>query len=290
MAAETAVEGIPDMKNFCIISNSIKDSELEKAHIIRNVIEQRRMDTTVTVMDLCCENLKIPKATEGIIVLGGDGTLLSVAKKTMYCELPLIGVNLGALGYLAEVEMSSIESAVDKLLLDQFKIEERMMLAGNVCISGEETKQSCALNDVVLCRRGDLQVIGYRVTVNGLYLNNFYADGMIISTPTGSTGYNLSAGGSIVEPLARLIVLTPVCPHTLNTRSIMLSPEDRIEIEVLPPKGMKPVEVGAYFDGTSTGIMGPGDRVNVFGAKEVTRIIKLSNDGFLEILHKKMSE
>lgn len=164
-----------------------------------------------------------------------------------------------------------------------------MMLAGIVTCNGKVSSQLSALNDIVLIRRGDFQIIGYRIYVNGQYLNDFYGDGIILSTPTGSTGYNLSAGGPIVEPKAQLIVLTPVSPHSLSTRSIILSVEDRIEVEILPPKGEKNVEVGVCFDGGDDGILHSGDKVEIFRSPQVTRIIKLSDAGFLEVLHQKMS-
>ncbi len=282
------------MKHFFVISNQSKDVNHEIANKIKQEILAQDSSATVVLFEPEREGATlpdcIPQETEGILVLGGDGTLLQVAKEIEDREIPLLGVNLGTLGYLAEVEVSGIESAVQRLLSNQYVIEERMMLAGTAVCGGKEQPVVNALNDVVLSRRGDLQIIGYRVYVNHMYLNDFYADGIILSTPTGSTGYNLSAGGSIVEPKAKLMVLTPVCPHTLNTRSIMLSPDDTVEVEVLLPKGEKEVEVGAYFDGGSRVILSPGDKVVISRSPKVTKIVKISDVGFLEVLHKKMSE
>ena len=260
------------MKHFYIIPNRSKDVNLEIANEIKREFESKSEEVSVVICDSAQYGKElhrcIPADTECILVLGGDGTLLQTAKETVHLGIPLLGINLGTLGYLAEVEPAGIPTAAEQLIADRYVIEERMMLS----------------------RRGDLQIVGYRVYVNGLFLNDFYADGIIISTPTGSTGYNLSAGGSIVEPKANLMVLTPVCPHTLNTRSIMLSPEDNVEVELLPPKGEKQVEVGVYFDGGSCEILEAGNRVAVSRSKEVTKILKLSDVGFLEVLQKKMSE
>lgn len=281
------------MKRFYIVSNRKKDEDLQVAERLKNALQSCADDVVAEIysadMSYPIEVGKIPKETEAIVVLGGDGTLIRVAKDTVSNGIPLIGVNLGALGYLAEVESSGIEDAARRLVNENYLIEERMMLAGTMEKNGQVSKEISALNDVVLTRRGDFQVVGYRIYVNGQYLHDYYADGIILSTPTGSTGYNLSAGGSIVEPNAKLIVLTPVCPHTLSTRSIILSSEDRIDIEILPSKGEKEIEVGACFDGGDDGILTTGDRVTVYRSPQVTRIIKLSDVGFLEVLHKKLS-
>ena len=144
--------------------------------------------------------------------------------------------------------------------------------------------------DVVISRNGPLQVIHFHIYVNGHFLKGYSADGIIVSTPTGSTGYNLSAGGPIVEPDARLMVITPICPHTFNTRSIVLSPEDRIEIEIGPSKGGGVQEVEANFDGAHSIPMKTGDRIVIRRSEKTTSIIKLSDVSFLEVLHRKMGE
>lgn len=284
------------MKKFYIMPNHLKDADLKVAAMVREELYRCDPGVEVTVERNIEERStgKISPATECIIVLGGDGTLIRAANDTVGLGIPLIGVNLGTLGYLTEIERDNIPSAMRQLVFDDYHIEERMMLAGVVDCAGTGGKASgtdavSALNDIVLTRRGEFQIIGYRVFVNEKYLNDFYADGMILSTPTGSSGYNLSAGGSIVEPKARLIVLTPVCAHTMGARSIILSPEDRIGIKVLAPRGEKPVEVEACFDGTGQGILRPGDRVTAFCSSQVTKMIKLSDVGFLEALHKRMS-
>lgn len=284
------------MKKFYIMPNHLKDADLKVASLVREELYRCDQGVEVAIEEKIEERSsgRIAAETECIIVLGGDGTMIRAANDTVGLGIPLIGVNLGTLGYLTEIERSNIPTAMRKLVSDDYHMEERMMLAGVVDCGGGITNTPdgeavSALNDVVLTRRGEFQIIGYRVSVNGKYLNDFYADGMILSTPTGSSGYNLSAGGSIVDPKARLILLTPVCPHTLSTRSIILSPEDKIEIEVLAPRGEKPVEVEACFDGTGQGILHPGGKVTVFRSSQVTKMIKLSDVGFLEALHKRMS-
>lgn len=277
------------MKKFIIVSNIVKDAELKIAYEL-----EARMKAIGAEVIGVYEMNDIKDADisscQCVLVVGGDGTMLRVAKDIMDYGLPIVGVNLGDLGFLTEIEICNIESAVEAIMQDKYHIEERMMLDGVVSRNNELEKITSALNDVVLSRRGDLQIIGYRVYVNGLYLNDFFADGIILSTPTGSTGYNMSAGGPIVEPKAQLMVLTPVSPHTLSTRSIMLSASDKVEVEILPPKGNKGIEVGVYFDGGDSKILTEGDRVSITKGHKVIRILKLSDMSFLEVLHKKMAE
>ena len=191
---------------------------------------------------------------------------------------------MGTLGYLAEVEMQNIESAIAQIIHEKLMVEERMMLRGVVCGQHEDT----ALNDIVLTRLGPLRVIRFNIYVNGELLNTYQADGVIISTPTGSTGYNLSAGGPIVQPTAQMIVITPICSHALNTSSIVLSAEDEIVIEIGQGRDGKLEEAGVSFDGDNHIEVKTGDRIVVRKAKHTTKLLKLSKVSFLEILRKKM--
>ena len=229
------------MKNFYIVTNRTKDPEMETTNYICEFIKEYGATAVVmaqedvfkaTGEESCEYNpLHIPENTDCILVLGGDGTLLQTARNTRQLSIPLLGINLGTLGYLAEVEKSGITEALLHLLKDDYEIEERMMLVGTVLRDGEEVATAHALNDVVVNRFGPLMVLSYEVSVNGQKLNHYQADGIIVSTPTGSTGYNLSAGGPIALPGSRLMIMTPICPHTLNTRSIVLSADDTIETE-----------------------------------------------------------
>lgn len=165
-----------------------------------------------------------------------------------------------------------------------------MMLNGRAFLSEGRTEEGWALNDIVISRRGSLQIIRFNIYVNGQFLHNYDADGVIVTTPTGSTGYNLSAGGPLVEPKARLIMLTPICPHTLNQRSIILSPEDVIEIEILQGREGRKQTVEANFDGSHVIPLSTGDRVRVVKSEESTEFIQLNRVSFLEVLHKKMTD
>ncbi|MDD6811269.1 MAG: NAD(+)/NADH kinase [Lachnospiraceae bacterium] len=280
------------MKNFFLITNKAKDPEGKYTGRIAEYLHSH--GASVFCMEdgrpEKAEEMKIPEKMECAIVLGGDGTLLKAARDMMDSDIPLLGVNLGTLGYLAEVEIVNIEKALERLLCGEYMREERMMLSGMVCHDEKEETLNYALNDIVISRCGSLQILQFDIYVNGKFLNSYSADGMIVATPTGSTGYNMSAGGPIVEPGASLLLLTPICPHTLNTRSIILSPEDEVTIKI--PEGREKAiqTVEANFDGTHKITLKTGDKVVIKKASKTTGILKLNTESFLEILHKKMSD
>lgn len=267
------------MKRFYIYTNQTKDGSGSFTQQIRTHLEQRGC--------ICCD--RVHDKVEGIIVLGGDGTLLRAAREYVSYHIPFIGVNLGTLGYLAEVEKDHIETALDHLIEDRYEIEARMMLNGIPVIAGTSLAPQTALNDIVINRKGALHVINFKIYVNGRLLSTYSADGMIVSTPTGSTAYNLSAGGPIVEPSARLIMMTPVCSHTMvNNRTIILSEEDVIDIEIGCCKPGEDQEVDASFDGRCPVHLNKGDKIRILRSDKATKIIKLSDMSFLDILHRKM--
>lgn len=280
------------MRNFVLITNIYKDRELRLSHRIVSYIQDRggRAGICVSniegVMQKDFELSEIPKDTECIIVLGGDGTLIRAATKVESLHIPLIGVNLGTLGYLCELEETTVFEAVDRLMADNYMIEERLMLSGG---KTGETPQ-LALNDVVIHWTGDMSMLQLHVTVNGKFLTTYHADGIIVATPTGSTGYNMSAGGPIVEPGARLMVMTPICPHTLNTRSIILSPEDQVEIVIAEGRDGQAQQAEVNFDGGQAQMLTTGDRIRVHQSEQVVRLLHINKVSFLQMLHKKMGE
>ena len=163
------------------------------------------------------------------------------------------------------------------------------MLSGSVHVNGERAEQDVALNDIVLNRFGNLRVVDYEVFVNGQYLNSFTADGIIVSTPTGSTGYSLSAGGPIISPTASMLMLTPICPHTLNSRSIVFSGNDQIRIRIGEGRRGGKDEACVTFDGDTCVQMKTGDYVEIRKSDRVTRIMKINQVSFLEVLRNKLS-
>lgn len=278
------------MKHFFLITNKAKDPDGSYTQRIAAYLRERGAEVSCSVFCRMAEHTEIPEGIECAIVLGGDGTVLKAARDMIEYEIPLLGVNLGTLGYLTEVEIGNIEQALTKLLNGEYTKEHRMMLAGRVYHKGGKEADNFALNDIVISRCGPLQILQFNIYVNGRFLNAYSADGIIVATPTGSTGYNMSAGGPIVEPGASLLLLTPICPHTLGTRSIILSPEDEVRIEIPIGREKTAQTVEASFDGTHRVLLQTGDKIVIEKASRTTEILKLNTESFLEILHKKIGQ
>ncbi|MDO4619714.1 MAG: NAD(+)/NADH kinase [Lachnospiraceae bacterium] len=234
----------------------------------------------------------LPSCCECVLVLGGDGTLLQAAKIVLEEQIPILGINLGTLGYLAEIEKDHIFPALDKLLAGDYTIERRMMLQGTVIHNGERGSRDVALNDLII--KGRIPLRRYRINnyVNNELLNSMSADGIIVATATGSTGYSLSVGGPIVSPQAEITMLTPIACHSLvSGRSIILSGTDTIRVEI--GEGRTGFEQGAaavLFDGENEILLDTGDSVEIRKSTKYTNIIKINNISFLEVLRNKMAE
>lgn len=273
-------------ENFYIITNVSKDPYMKVTIRIQNYLQSRGKRSILCINDQDGRIVPetIPPKVDMAIVIGGDGTLIRAARDLFGRNIPLLGVNMGTLGYLTEVELGDIEDAIDQIVDGNYELEPRMMLRG---ILKDGLKEN-ALNDIVVSRIGSIRIVNFQIYVNGTYLNTYQADGIIISTPTGSTAYNLSAGGPVVEPTAELIVITPICSHSLNSRSIILAPKDTIEIEIGKSHGIHTEGAEVAFDGESIQKLYTGESFTVRRARETTALIKLSKVGFLEILGKKM--
>ena len=282
------------MKHFYVIANPTREGTLATAAFIKDYLENLGMTCIVdagtkkTDRDGYTYREQVSPEVDCIIVLGGDGTLLQAAVDLADRDIPFLGINMGTLGFLAEVNRDGIESALQKLTREEFTIEKRMMLLGR-CYGAEGTKDEArALNDIVITRKGSLQIINFSIFVNGQLLHRFHGDGVIAATPTGSTGYSLSAGGPIVEPKAEMIVLTPICPHSMQSRSIVLSCEDLITVEIESSRDGEVQEVEAIFDGCHKAALRTGERIEIRKSGKTTGIVKLSQVSFLEVLHRKM--
>lgn len=284
------------MKNFLIITNRTKDPD---GKVTREIVDYLKAHDAVGITDEgskltgegYTEVSRVPQDIDCVIVLGGDGTMLQAAIDLIERDIPFVGINLGTLGFLSEVNRSDIRTALDSLLMDRYEIEKRMMLLGEV-YSGDHRKESfCALNDIVITRKGSMRINYFNIFVNGQHLHRYHADGILVATPTGSTGYSLSAGGPIVNPSAKLMVLTPICPHSMQNRSIVFSAEDQITIEIEEKKEqMGSSEIEVIFDGGHQIALEPGDCVCIGQSKKTTGIVKLRKESFLEILNKKLGE
>ena len=285
------------MDKFYSITNCAKDQNLQFTNEIVSYLKEHGRECPVQQAERKKEGAYhytdpdlIPEGTECLLVLGGDGTLLQASRDVVYREIPMLGINLGTLGFLAEVDKHSVYSALDQLMEDDYEIEERMMLTGTVYRGDKVIGRDVALNDIVICREGALRVVRFKNYVNDVYLNSYNADGIIISTPTGSTGYSLSCGGPIVSPNGAMTLMTPIAPHTLNTRSIIFPAEDVITVE-LGEGRHEDMENGlASFDGDTVIPMVTGDRIVIQKASVSSRILKLNHVSFVEVLRQKMRD
>lgn len=284
------------MNHFYIIVNENKDQDLRVTNAISHYLHERGKKCTVRSEKPDMNGggghvspEEIPVDVDCVIVLGGDGTLIRAARDVNERQLPLFGINLGTLGYLSETDESGIYPAIDSIIEGNYEIERRMMLEGRIFHGNHVISKNVALNDVVIGREGRIHVVSLINYVNGKYLNNYRADGVIISTPTGSTGYSLSAGGPIISPNAFLFLMTPLAAHTLNTRSIVFPSENVITVEIGQGRERTVDHAVASFDGDPAVPMETGDRAEIRRAERDTLLIRTRNDSFLETLRRKMS-
>ena len=282
------------MKHFLIATNSIKDENL----ILTSKIECYILEHGGTCKKITggmnsdiTYKLEADEKFDCMIALGGDGTILKVGRDLRELDIPIVGVNLGTLGFLTEIEPEQIFPVIDRLFLDDYEMEERMNISGAIFKEGQEEalRNDIALNDIVITRAGFSRIIGLKVYVNGKIMDIYEADGVIVSTPTGSTGYNLSAGGPLVSPKTNLMIVTPISPHSLTSKSIVLSSEDEIVIEVLKMRKAQKDEAIVNFDGQPGIELSAGDRIVIGKAYSTTKMIKLFDVSFYEVLREKIA-
>ena len=284
------------MKNFYIVTNTIKDPDREYTEKIRSFLEQHGMHCSGSNYSLKTPDQgylyadpgQVPKETELIIVIGGDGTFIHTAKDLIDLQIPIIGINMGNLGYLTEIDADHYETDLLALAEGNYHVEDRMLIDGEILRDGDVINQDIALNDVVLNRSQTLGIIDYEVRVNGRFLNRYSADGIILSTPTGSTGYNLSAGGPVVYPSAEIILATPICAHTLNSRTIVFSADVVIDVVVKGRSSERNQQKIVSFDGQSEIVLENEDILRVRKSDKITKILRLNDTSFVEHLGKKM--
>lgn len=275
------------MKHFLIYTNQMKDKEYQITGEVKRLLEEKGQQVTL-FSEL--KSGEIPVHMDAMLVLGGDGTMLQAVRETKTEPIPLIGINLGTLGFLAQIEPAGIEEALDRLIAGDYTREERMMLQGQAVFADGSVREGFALNDIVITRNGPLQMLKLNIYVNGRFLHQYQADGVIVTTPTGSTGYSLSAGGPLIAPGAKLLMLTPICPHTLNQRSIIFSSEDVIEIEIPEGRDGQMQRVSASFDGVTSAYITTGERIRIRKSEQCAEFILMNQESFLDVLNRKMSE
>ncbi|MGE5676168.1 MAG: NAD(+)/NADH kinase [Mycobacterium leprae] len=222
---------------------------------------------------------------ELLIVLGGDGTLIRAAQTVAPMGVPILGVNTGHLGFLTEVESAELFAHLEEFLAGSYAVEERMMLSAAVVRSGKVAFQVIGLNDAVISKGPRARMIHLSVAVGETEVARYPADGVIVATPTGSTAYSLSAGGPIVSPNVDVMVVTPICPHTMVYRTIVVAGTDTVTIHVTDTPG----EVGLSVDGSDPIPLHKGDEVQVSKASCVAKLVRRESYRFYEVLRDKLA-
>ncbi len=242
--------------------------------------------STRSQTDSCCEErCTIPRDVEFVVVLGGDGTLLGAARRVAEHGVPILGINLGGLGFLTEVPIKRVYPVMEMMLRGVLETEKRLMLETKVLRKGEEVCRFVVLNDVVVNKGPLARIIDLDVSINDEFLTTFRADGLIVSTPTGSTAYNLSAGGPVLYPTLGSFILTPICPFALTNRPIILPDSHVISIRLTKESEDR---VSLTFDGQLGFQFSHGDIVQVHKSDKKIELIKSPDQSYFEILREKL--
>ena len=226
----------------------------------------------------------LAKASDLIMVFGGDGTMLRVARELGGARTPVFGINIGGLGFLTAVSTRDLAAALGEVWAGNFSVEARPLIAATGVVAGEQLRQ-LACNDFVISRGAIPRLIELEVTVDGAMLTRFRCDGLVISTPTGSTAYSLSAGGAIVSPGAEVLTITPICPHTLSNRSVIVRLDSTIAVRVTSER----LDAMLSADGDCHTRLVTGDVIRICRSRQSVRLVHLAGSSFFETLRRKLN-
>ena len=280
------------MANITIISKKGDDLARKLGFEMRGWFEQRGVE--VFLLENVAHHaqragresfaLQIPPDSLAVVVLGGDGTLLSVARLLEDQTIPVLGVNIGGMGFLTEVSIEECYRFFEDILEQRYEVERRMRLKATFFRDSDCIVDSTVLNDVVINKAALARIVDLEVTIDGLHLTTYRADGLIVATATGSTAYNLSAGGPIVYPTAEVIILTPICEFSLTNRSIVLPGDAQVDIRV----GTKATDVTLTCDGQVGCELWAGDLVSIKQAAQPLLLVKSRQEDYFTILRSKL--
>jgi NAD+ kinase len=272
------------MKHVAVMINPQKQ---DAQNALKDVLTMVRKAGMTAVEAVYPEDPEVIRDADMLIVMGGDGTLLQAARHVARMETPILGINMGRLGFLTEIGLGEIKEALGRIKEGDYHLDRRMMLKTVIEESGKPPVLcEHALNDVVLTHADISRIIHIEAAANDQVVGVYPADGMLVSTPTGSTAYSLSAGGPVIDPVLRCLLLTPVCAHTLTARPIVLSAEDRIQMQVT--KGNERCLL--TVDGQRTYQVEPSARVCVSVAGHDAVFIRFGKRNFFDLMQRKLSE
>ena len=279
-----------------ITPNPYRDKNLSCASEAKKILEKVGVETVVCLAFDVDKDFALPKTvdlkelnrelknSDMLVCFGGDGTLLHASKAATYHGVPVLGVNIGTMGFMAELESGEIGQLAN-LAKQDYRLEERMMLSVSVLRDGAEVLHDNALNDAVVTKGAVARVIQMDIFCDGIEAISFSGDGVIVCTPTGSTAYSMSAGGPIVEPAAENIVITPVCAHTMLSRPIVTAGSRTVDVRI-GRIGRKNAFLSV--DGGRAFRLNTGDTIRIQRSRYTTKLVRLSNKSFFEILNKKL--
>ena len=253
------------------------NNQIQNSVAVKDLLAEILLEYSISADIVDIDNLK--NGHEFAFIIGGDGTILKAARFFAKTETAIFGVNLGRLGFLSQSSKEHIRESVEKILNNHFHIEERIML---------ECDNAIALNDFVVKGNSHGRTAKLSLKINGKAVCDYLADGLIISTPTGSTAYGLSAGGPVLAPNLGAFVIVPICPHTLTARSIVLSGGDRVTVHIGSGRRNEREEAFVTFDGDVLVPVNTGDYVDIRRSEKTVSILKISRISFLEVLRNKM--
>jgi NAD+ kinase len=247
-------------------------------------IERERIEHETGCAVEVAEQSDLPRNVDLLLVLGGDGTMIATARMVGDSEVPVLGVNYGGLGYLAEFRIEELFSALDTILAGNYKVQRRLMLEVELRRDDTIVTRNRVLNDVVVNKSALARIIEIEAYLNEQFVNSFRADGLIVSTPTGSTAYNLSAGGPVIFPSMNAVVITPICPFTLSNRPIVVPDDSLIEVRLITEKE----EVALTLDGQVGFPLQASDRIIICKSKATFNLIQPANRNYFDVLRDKL--
>ena len=247
-------------------------------------IERERIEHDTGCVVESVKDEELPKSVDLILVLGGDGTMIATARMVGDTEVPVIGVNYGGLGYLAEFPLDELFPALEAILAGKYKVDARLMLSVELRRGEEIVTKNRVLNDVVMNKSALARIIEIEAYLNDQFVNSFRADGLIVATPTGSTAYNLSAGGPVIYPSMNAIVITPICPFTLSNRPIVVPDDSMIEVRLMTDNE----EVALTLDGQVGFPVRAGDRVVIRKSRTTFNLVQPANRNYFDVLRDKL--
>ena len=283
------------MKKIVMTPNPYRDKNFKYARLAETILREVGIETRICLAFDVDRNFELPsdvklydlrhelRDADMLICFGGDGTILHASKAATRAGLPILGVNIGTMGFMAELESADLKE-LRRLASDEYTVEPRMMLHVKVEHDGQTVLEEDALNDAVITKGAVARIIQMSVCCDGVEMMSFGGDGVIVATPTGSTGYSMSAGGPIVEPTANNIIITPICAHDMQSKAVVTSAERVITVEI-GRIGRKNAFLSV--DGGRAYRLSTGDKITVTRSKHVTKLVHLIDRSFFDIIKNK---